>query len=177
MSTRRTPQHQHFDHGAQYFTVRDETFDCFVRTWLRDGVVALWNGRVVELLRGEVKSKEDTTVRFVGVPGMNAICRHLATDFDVRLQTRVVPPVREAGRWRLHDQEGTELGAFDCVISSAPTAQTSELLSEAPELRQTAERVVMHGCWAAILLFDRSLNLPLEGVRSSVAPLLDCLQL
>ena len=40
MATRRTDDGLQFDHGAQYFTVRDERFERYVDSWLQDGIVA-----------------------------------------------------------------------------------------------------------------------------------------
>ncbi len=79
MATRRA-EHRRFDHGAQYFTVRDERFGRFVSSWRGCGVVAPWKGEIVALEGGERLSK-GRTERFVGVPGMNAICKHLADRF------------------------------------------------------------------------------------------------
>ena len=39
MATRRTV-HGSFDHGAQYFTVRDPGFQCTVQAWVAGGIAA-----------------------------------------------------------------------------------------------------------------------------------------
>ena len=44
MATRRSGEMLRFDHGAQYFTVRDERFQRYVGAWLQDGIVAPWAG-------------------------------------------------------------------------------------------------------------------------------------
>ena len=36
-----------FDHGAQYFTVRDRRFSELAAEWERDRVIAKWTGRIV----------------------------------------------------------------------------------------------------------------------------------
>lgn len=41
-----------FDHGAQYFTVRDSRFERFVTSWKQDGIVAAWKGRLCTLTGG-----------------------------------------------------------------------------------------------------------------------------
>ena len=67
MSTRRMPTsagEAHFDHGAQYFTVRDESFRRRVDAWIVDGVAAAWPSAGSEA--------------YVGVPAMNAPVRHMA---------------------------------------------------------------------------------------------------
>ena len=76
---------------------------------------------------------------------------------------RVAQPERDHDGWRLHDVEGEQLGVFDCVITSAPAPQSAELLTGAPDLQQAVRSVSMNGCWAALLVFDRSLELPFDG--------------
>ena len=48
MSTRRAGPLR-FDHGAQYFTVRDTRFAAAVERWRAAGIVAAWEGRIVSL--------------------------------------------------------------------------------------------------------------------------------
>src|SRR6187401_2312519 len=36
-----------FDHGAQYFTVRDQRFSELAAEWERDRIIAKWTGRIV----------------------------------------------------------------------------------------------------------------------------------
>ena len=160
MATRRAEETLRFDHGAQYFTARDEPFQNEVRDWIQQGAVALWEGRIGEFHEGRAALKEEGVERFVGVPGMNAICKHLAKGLDIRFKTRAAPPVREGDVWKLLDDS---LGEFDRVLVSTPAPQAAELLRNAPALAQQAAAAPMSGCWAAMLAFDRPLGLPLDG--------------
>jgi hypothetical protein len=171
MATRRTAEELRFDHGAQYFTVRDTRFRRYAESWMQDGIVAPWEGRICTLTNGRVEWKQETTPRFVGVPGMNAVCRHLVADLEVRLSTQVGPPEFDQGIWHLSDEQGEQLGQFDCVIISAPAPQSAELLAAAPNLQQQAKSPKMHGCWAVMLSFDRSLELPFAGAFVHDSPL------
>ena len=58
------------DHGAQFFTVRSDEFAKHVDAWIQQGVVREW-------CKGFATA--DGHSRFVGVGGMNAIAKHLAT--------------------------------------------------------------------------------------------------
>ena len=89
MATRRTAEGPRFDHGAQYFTVRDARFERYVKSWTQDGIVAPWEGRICSLVDDRPQWKESTTPRFVGVPGMSSICRHLAADLNIQFSTQV----------------------------------------------------------------------------------------
>ena len=171
MATRRTAEGTRFDHGAQYFTVRDQRFERSVLSWMQDGIVAQWEGGICALANGRIEWKQKTTPRFVGVPGMNAVCRHLAADVNVRLSTPVRPPIFDRGLWRLEDDHESPLGEFDYVVTSAPASQSAALLASARELQQQVDSVEMHGCWAAMLAFDHSLDLPFDGAFVQDSPL------
>jgi hypothetical protein len=171
MSRRREGEWQ-FDHGAQYFTVRDGVFRRFVESWQHDGVVDRWQGRIAVLDRGSWVSKDDDTERYVGVPGMNAVCAHLAGELDTRYSTRVDSVERADGRWQLVSGDEGSLGSFDALVVSAPAPQTATLLeNEAPAIAARAAAVDMAPCWAVMAVFDESLNLPFDGAFVADSPL------
>jgi predicted NAD/FAD-dependent oxidoreductase len=163
MATRRAADGWRFDHGAQYFTVRDERFQRYIRAWTQDGVVAEWQGRIVTLTKGQVEPKVSSTTRFVAVPGMNAICKHMSAELDIKFDARVAPLERSSEAWRLRQDDGKLLGEFDGVITSAPATQSAELLACVPNLKEETAGTKMSGCWAAMLAFDQSLDLSFDG--------------
>ncbi|MGY8771060.1 MAG: NAD(P)/FAD-dependent oxidoreductase [Pirellulales bacterium] len=171
MGTRRADDGLRFDHGAQYFTVRDAEFERYVQDWVTHGSVAVWDGVIVDLANGQASPKPRATPRFIGVPGMNAVCKHLATGLDIQFQTRVVSPRREGDLWRLRNDDGESLGEFDCFVTSAPAPQSADLLASAPELQQLAQATTMSGCWAAMVSFPESLQLSFDGAFVHESPL------
>ncbi|MEZ4444056.1 MAG: NAD(P)-binding protein [Polyangiaceae bacterium] len=81
MATRRHEsqgQPSSFDHGAQYFTVRDERFRRYVAVWQERSIVAPWEGRIAVLGGDGQRDEPRPLERFVGTPNMPAICHHLA---------------------------------------------------------------------------------------------------
>ncbi|MGB5341013.1 MAG: FAD-dependent oxidoreductase, partial [Thermoanaerobaculia bacterium] len=149
MSTRRTDSGS-FDHGAQYFTVSDRRFAPWMNSWLQDGLVARWNGGIVTLDAGGSQPTEGKTDRLVGVPGMSAICRHLAVDLGVSFETRVEKLERRGAGWRLAAENGADLGHFDAVVIAVPAPQAADLLAgTAPEMAARAAEAPMAPCWAA----------------------------
>lgn len=171
MATRRSNGQVGFDHGAQYFTVRDERFRRYVKSWVDDGIVKPWHGRIVALKNGHVTGEKSGTDRFVGVPGMNAICKHLSTDLDVRFQTQVSQLRRRDDTWQVVKDDHIGPEAFDVAIVSAPAAQTARLLREAEPVASAADNCLMHSCWAAMLSFPKSLGLDFEGAFVHDSPL------
>jgi len=171
MATRRTDTGARFDHGAQYFTVRDETFQQVVSEWLEAGVVTRWDGRICSLAHGKPEPKEQVIPRYVGTPGMNSACKHLAEGIPIHLQARIETVERIDDRWRLRDTEGAERGLFDAFLTTAPAPQSAALLAAAPHLQKSAQSVTMHGCWAAMLTFDRRLEVDFDGAFVGRSPL------
>lgn len=154
MATRHTSDGLDFDHGAQYFTGRDPRFVKHVQSWVHDGIVAPWLGRIVELGQGgRVIAEKTGTPRYVGAPSMNAIARHLASDLDTRYETEVAPLTKaDDSKWVVRDRAGVELGRFDVVILNAPAPQTAALLTDVGhDLAASFERVGLRPCWAVML--------------------------
>jgi hypothetical protein len=171
MSTRRHGELR-FDHGAQYFTVRDRRFEQSVRAWSDRGLVRPWDGRIVVLDEGSIQRVSDSTERWVGVPGMNAVCRHLADGLDIDFDTRIVHAERNGGRWHLETDTGSVFGPFDALVVTAPAPQTAELLlAAAPEMAARIEAVEMAPCWAVMAAFAGPLALDLDGAFVHGSPL------
>ncbi len=104
----------HFDHGAQYFTARDERFVRQVEDWEADDIVARWP-----------EAKENA---WVGVPAMNAPIKAMAAETDVTFGVRI-EGIRAVGTgWKLLG-EGAPGTIFDAVISAVPAEQVAPLLS------------------------------------------------
>ncbi len=162
MSSRRVDGHVSFDHGAQYFTARDPRFRRYVDSWLQQGVVARWpdlesdpSQKIVELTQGRMLEKTDQDERFVGSPSMNAICKHLATDLNVQMQTQIGKIESVEDGIRLTDDAGRMLGTFERVIVSAPAPQTADLLVDFPKLSHPISKIQMQPCWAVMASFER----------------------
>ncbi|GAB4197507.1 MAG: NAD(P)-binding protein [Sandaracinaceae bacterium] len=177
------------DLGASYFTVRDARFRRFVASWREDGVVAPWYGRVRALPR-EGGDPIDTPPleRFVGMPGMNAIARHLARDVVVRASHRVDMIERVDGRFALagvvgapgttlgaspgpRDDAGAEpltsFGHFDVVLVCLPSDQAHPLLRDvSPSLADVVAQIRCEPCLALAFVpeGDAMRDLPFDGL-------------
>jgi predicted NAD/FAD-dependent oxidoreductase len=171
MATRRAESGLQFDHGAQFFTVRDPRFQRLLNSWQADGIVQPWKGRIVSLRNGTVEYEKTPTNRFVATPDMNAVCKQLARDLDVRTNTWVAPPSRQSENWLVLDDERQELGHFDIVIVSAPAPQAAELLQDAPDLEARALSVKVDGCWAVLAEFPARLPIDFDGAFVQNSPL------
>ncbi|MFN0137895.1 MAG: NAD(P)/FAD-dependent oxidoreductase [Phycisphaerae bacterium] len=168
-STRRQPPFE-FDHGAQYFTARDERFARHVRAWQEAGVVAAWPGRIGSFERGLWRDNSPQD-RYVGVPGMNAVAKHLAAGLNVAAETRITDLTRGVPGWRLSTDRGAAVGVFDAVVVAVPAPQAAELLVGQTALAEQAGQWAMLPCWAIMLGFDHALPIPYDGVFVHGSPL------
>lgn len=172
-SIRRGAEGGAFDHGAQYFTAREERFAAQVAQWVDAGVAAEWTGRIGAMTRTESGWRQDdapaATTRYVGAPGMNAPTKALAEEASaagvaITTGVRVAPLKRVAGRWRLVAESGEPLGDFDRVLVTAPAPQAAELLMVSPALSNAAKSAPMAGAWAVMVEFDQRLPTDWDGV-------------
>ncbi len=171
MSTRRIGDRQ-FDHGAQYFTARDERFRSFVDSGCRDGFIARWDGDITVLGKGGAQPKHRAVDRFVGVPAMNALCRRLALGLDVVLRTQVAALERTETRWHLTSDQQTDLGSYEAVVVAVPAPQAATLLrASAPEMAARASGAVLAPCWAGMASFTDPLGLGFDAAFVDSSPL------
>lgn len=160
-----------FDHGAQYFTVKDAEFRAIVDAWLDADAVALWSGRIADIDRGEVCPKSDARRRFVGLPGMSGIGRHLARELEVEYECRVEELERTREGWTLI-AENRRMGPFGTLVLSAPAPQTAGLLDPVhPELARRVGSHEMQPCWAVMAAFEHAVPLTVDGAFVQTGPL------
>ncbi len=143
MATRKTATgsgQASFDHGAQYFTVRDLDFASVVRDWSARGVAARWP---------EVGS--DT---WVGVPGMNAVIKDMAARHDVAFGFLAKALVRQERKWCIIGEKATQ-GEFDAVVLALPAEQAAPILSLHDfQMARTALLARSQPCWTAMFAFS-----------------------
>ncbi|MCS6883885.1 MAG: FAD-dependent oxidoreductase [Acidobacteriota bacterium] len=163
MSTRRAEGFQ-FDHGAQYFTCRDERFANFVQQMLTLGIVAKWEARICSYEDGLLNELSDSVTRYVGVPSMSAVTRYLANNCNVAYDVKVERIEREADEWLLFDSQGQLLDSHPFLVIAIPAPQASSLLANLPQLAAKIAQAEMLPCWAVMLGFHKRLELHFDGL-------------
>jgi predicted NAD/FAD-dependent oxidoreductase len=102
---------------------------------------------------------------------MSAVTRALARNLDITTGTRIHRFTQDEQQacWLIADDE-TRFGSFDCVLCSAPPAQTRALLVASEQaavlhnpILQAAELLP---CWAVAVAFDTPLELPYQGLQT-----------
>lgn len=162
ISTRRSGEH-HYDHGAQYFTVRDAAFDARVMAWIKAGVATPWQGHIISLPKAPFGRTPTMIDRFVGVPGMSAILRHCGRDLDIRSSTQITSLSYEQDHWWLESADGPVDEIFAAAVLAVPAPQAVPLLTAAPNWQEQVAAVEMAPTWAVMASFDVPLDLPFDG--------------
>ena len=166
----------YFDHGAQFFTARDDSFKQFLAPHIASGLVQEWQGNVVTF----EKNKKMTDriwfeLHYVATPGMNNLCKKLTENIKINLNCEVAPlDNRSSNGWELFDSNGNALGYYHWVISTAPPIQTSCLFNKFLPQNSLLRQIKFGGCyslmfgfykkWAHSWVGAKILNSPLEWI-------------
>lgn len=164
MSTRRADPY-FFDHGAQFFRAQTNEFQAFVSTLIQAGVVQPWYGRFVEIENRKIIQKrewEKDTSRYVGVPGMSAVVKHLNQGLRVNMAIQVASIFRQHEKWSLKDDAGNNLGDYDWVVLAVPAEQASVLLPSCSLFAPQIGAIKMQGAFSLMLGFQNALSLDFD---------------
>lgn len=150
-----------FDHGAQYFTVRDPRFARVVSDWQAESTAAPWVARVVRIEgagTAPVPVESEPQGRRVGTPGMSALGRALARGLPIAFECPIVQARRFDAGWILTAGDGGGMPErvlpqpWDWLVCAAPAPQSASLLAtDAPDLAAAVAARTMLPCWAVMV--------------------------
>ncbi|MDR9451927.1 MAG: FAD-dependent oxidoreductase, partial [Acidimicrobiia bacterium] len=155
----RTIGEARFDHGAQHFGIRSETFATVTRPWREAARMHKWY------------QTADREPRYVGSGGMRRIPEYLAESLDVRTGTTIA-------RLDLNGAQPAAVGTGDerveatAFIITPPIPQTLSLLKASrigvhPSMEETLLAIEYDPCLAVMLHLDGPSGLP-DGHRSGI---------
>ena len=185
MSTKNT-EFGGFDHGAQYFTVRDARFEKALA--VSPQLVRRWSANTVRILdeagRVVASSLPPKEAHWVATPGMSSLVKEWAKPlvsagklhFETQV-TRIQTDVLSPTSWQLQI-EGPATAAvhsgFDAVVMAVPSVQAHALLVSsqiAKPLMNAIAKVSVAPCWTLMLAFPQASqpNLPHLGPQWNAA--------
>jgi len=171
MATRHAEPYQ-FDHGAQFFTARSAEFKQVLQEVGKQNACALWEPKIVTLQAGNKSFKREWfEPHYVGVPGMNALCKALTSDCPVHLQSEVTSITRESASWRLSGASDISYGVFDWVISAIPSPQALALMPPDFSCRPALKAVDFSPCLALMLGLPSQPALPFAAAVVRESPI------
>jgi renalase len=147
-----------FDHGAQYFTVRDHRFSEIAAEWERDRAIAKWTGRIVSFDGEGWEDVDEATPRYVGVPGMSAVSAALAHGIEIRYGRRI-------------ESVDAVLAEADHVIVATPAPQAALLVARLPELAARVSQVPMLPSWTVAAAFEERVAARFDAAFVNGSPL------
>lgn len=152
-----------FDHGAQYFTIRDPVLKPYLESWCADRHVAKWEGQIVSIDDPGVFRDVPFVNRFVGTPRMESLGEHLSKDLSIDLETEVSKVELGPSGYRLTSKTDRDLGEFDIVLWNCPPLQVGKLVPPQCNWRSELSKVAMVPCWSIMLAFEGRWDVPFDG--------------
>ena len=141
MSTRRRDG-AIFDHGAQFFTVRDPRFKKWVDVWQQEDLIETWY------------EYGDSGKHLRAAPSMTGIAKHLAKDLEIYRET-LVEQASHADHWTVTTKDGRSLKSR-ALITTAPIPQSLAILDQAKiTVPDSLRSITYHRCIVAMAILDR----------------------
>jgi renalase len=167
-SATRTINGSRVDHGAQYFTVRDEKFQEQVNQWLEQGHLKVWSHGFHRLTDKGLENPTSGNPRYVFPKGMNMIGKLLGEGLEVRTGTKVTRVQPKQNAWEVSSETGETFEAKS-VILNMPAEQALNLCNfDLGDIRGQLERVVMDPCFALMLGYEKNLAPDWQGLHVEV---------
>lgn len=178
LSTRRATtepdQTWQLDHGCPYIDARDLDAPEWVESLCQAGILASWSPRIASAPSGTAPDDlvDQTTPNtwLVGVPGMNAIGKHLSQGLEITTSIRIISLTRRDGAWMLQTEDGDDVGPFDWVISAIPSDQALDILPATPRFYDALDPRKMTATYCLMVGLKAAPTLPWDMLTTSDMP-------
>ena len=174
MSTRRM-NGAIIDHGAQFFTIRDNRLLGYLQEWQNGDSVAEWYDHVPN--RSDLADRS----RFRGVLGMTDPAKHLLRNLKVEKNYFVEFIQWSGGAWTVKEK-GTSGRSLDVdhLVLTLPVPQMLELFARSsfelqPQVMSKLKDISYSSCLAFFGLLDRVSSIPCPGIITHPTPQVDWL--
>ena len=151
-----------FDHGAQFFEIKNTAFMNFVSELFTKKIIRPWNFKLAYFEKNnlkKIKILQNKDNFFVGVPNMDSIVKYLSKDQNVILETKIERTEKLKDKWYLYDQKKKTHGPYDWVILTLPAQQSLELITKKISFYSQIKKIKMIGCFSLMIGMKKSLNL------------------
>lgn len=165
MATRRHDKYS-FDHGAQFFIAKTKAFKQFLEAQIVKGVVKNWSAKFVEINNTVVvreKVWDNEFPHYVACPKMTSLCRSLAEDHHVILNTHIKKITPVGTKWQLYDDSCLLSDYFDWIVFAIPPEQIKPLILNTFEHHEYLNQIKMQSCYSLMLGFETPLDLPWQA--------------
>nr|XP_016454210.1 PREDICTED: renalase-like [Nicotiana tabacum] len=173
----------YFDHGAPYFTASNPDVLRLISEWQSRGVVAEWKEKFATFDFASKQfldiEEESSDKKYVGVPGMNSICKSLCQEPGVQSRFGVgvgrLEWLENDDSWSLIGLDGESLGFFKGVVTSDKSTFSPKFtkvtgkpmpidMGKFPEIPLKMTEIPVSPRFALMLAFEEPLSeIPIRG--------------
>lgn len=159
MATRRINEGK-ADHGAQFFTVRTDSFQSQIEEWLNKEIIQEWF--------------TDKYPRYRGVDGMNPLLKKIGEDIPVSLEEKIIRLESDGNTVTLASENG-ELFIADAAVITAPVPQILTLVEQSAlglseKIRAQLAAGSYNPCLVGLFELKNSLPLNQSGILDENLP-------
>ena len=152
-----------FDHGAQFFTAREPAFQDFLIPYIAQEIVKPWRPHIlIQDESGERHTNLWQETHYVANPRMNTLVKTICQSLKVLTSVHIETLQKTADGWILIDKEDGKHGPFDWVVSTAPVAQSNQLMPETFQHKPVLQSATMQPCHTLMVCLPK-ITLPFEA--------------
>lgn len=162
-----------FDHGAQFFTVREPQFQRWADLWIKEGTARVWTHHFSE--PGNIPAGIGHP-RYRGANGMTSLAKNISSGLPIHLQTRVISIFLDGEIWITRTDDGKQFISNQLILT-APVPQSLSLLKTGgislpkSDLARL-QAIQYHPCIAVLVLLDGPSGVPSPGgIRFESGPI------
>jgi predicted NAD/FAD-dependent oxidoreductase len=155
------------DYGAQFFTVRDDTFKKIVDEWIKEDLVFEWSKGFSDGSL-DIGPADDGHERYAIKGGFNALPQRIAHDLQhVFLSTTIATATCDESGWILQDQDAN-LFTGRALLMTPPVPQALQILDEGATILDRKDfdalnRIDYAPCLTGIFEVEGRATLPRPG--------------
>ena len=157
MATRRADPYQ-FNHGAQYFKVKNKEFKNFLQPLMLNKIIKPLEANQIEILNKKIikSTKICNKKYFTAESKMNSVVKYfINNNFSIKLLCKIEKTVKENDKWFVIDSDQVSYGPYDWLFITIPPYQATEILYDNFKFLDIIKNIKMRSCYSLMLGFDK----------------------
>ena len=157
MATRRADPYQ-FNHGAQYFKVKNKEFKNFLQPLMLNKIIKPLEANQIEILNKKIikSTKISNKKYFTAESKMNSVVKYFINNsFSIKLLCKIEKTVKENDKWFVIDSDQVSYGPYDWLFITIPPYQATEILYDNFKFLDILKNIKMRSCYSLMLGFDK----------------------
>tara|TARA_B100001027_G_C16249111_1_gene323517 strand:+ start:295 stop:1278 length:984 start_codon:yes stop_codon:yes gene_type:complete len=157
MATRRADPFQ-FNHGAQYFKVKNKEFKNFLQPLMLNKIIKPLEANQIEILNKKIikSTKICNKKYFTAESKMNSVVKYfINNNFSIKLLCKIEKTVKENDKWFVIDSDQVSYGPYDWLFITIPPYQATEILYDNFKFLDIIKNIKMRSCYSLMLGFDK----------------------